>query len=224
MWHLYDSDGSDDVVLLRQPRRLSVHGRLGLRRDRHARPVPPVRRLRLPAQLEHAGQRRHLVLLREPRRHPARRRLQRRRLRHRLDLPAVEPRSTSSTNSARTTADSAPPTTRYDFGNPGDKPFVGDFDGDGRHGRTPPGIDRPRLLPQHAHPGHRGQLVHLRRPRRPARRRGLDRQTVSSPPPCSDRRTRRCTSATTNSQGNADSQFTTGQQQWLPVSGNTGTP
>ena len=100
------------VVLLRQPWRLSVHGRLGLRRDRHAGSVSPVRRVRVPAQLQHAGHCGHLVLLREPRRCPDRRRLQCRRVRHRFDLPAVEADgSTSSTSSAPTTVASAPPTT-----------------------------------------------------------------------------------------------------------------
>jgi hypothetical protein len=48
----------------------------------------------------------------------------------------------------------------YFFGNPDDKPFVGDFDGDGidTH-RLAPGVDRVRLLPPNPHPGDSRQPV-----------------------------------------------------------------
>ncbi len=44
------------------------HRRLGLRRARHARPLPPQRRVRLPAEHQQHGHRRHPLLLRGPRR------------------------------------------------------------------------------------------------------------------------------------------------------------
>ena len=90
IWHLRNSDGSPNVVLLRQPVGRSLHGGLGLRRHRHSRAVPQVRRLRLPPQLRTPrGPANTQLLLRRPQRHPDRRRLQRRRLRHAQPVSAV---------------------------------------------------------------------------------------------------------------------------------------
>ena len=114
--------------------------------------------------------------------------------------------------------------TDYVFGNPGDKPFVGDFNGNGietvglhrestglvyyRNTHTQGNADNQFIF---GDPGDRlvagdwtGDGVFTPALFRPSNTTMYFRYA--------------------NSQGNADSQFTTGQQQWLPVSGNTGTP
>ncbi len=63
----------NDALLLRQSRRQTVHRRLELQRRRHARPLPQLRRLRLPQELQHARCSRCPLLLRQPRRCPDRR-------------------------------------------------------------------------------------------------------------------------------------------------------
>jgi len=114
--------------------------------------------------------------------------------------------------------------TDYVFGNPGDKPFVGDFNGDGTE---TVGLHREST-----------GLVYYRNTHTQG---NADNQFIFGDP--GDRLVAgdwtadgvftpalfRPSNTTmyfryANSQGNADSQFTTGQQQWLPVSGNTGTP
>ena len=112
----------------------------------------------------------------------------------------------------------------YVFGNPGDKPFVGDFDGDSTE---TVGLHREST-----------GLVYFRNSHTQG---NADSQFIFGDP--GDRLVAgdwtgdgvfspalfRPSNTTTyfryaNTQGNADHQYTTGQQQWLPVSGNTGTP
>ena len=51
----------------------------------------------------------------------------------------------------------------YYFGNPGDKPFVGDFNGDGVDTvGLHPRVHRAGVFPEHSYPGGGGFPVHLR--------------------------------------------------------------
>ena len=131
-WHITTLHGMINQFYYGNPGDFPMMGDWDCNGNGHARAVPPVRRIRVPAQHQHAGQRRHPVLLRQSRRH-------RRSPATSTATAATRCRSTASPRAASTSSttlgsdDGGLGAADYDyyFGNPGDKPFVGDFNGDG---------------------------------------------------------------------------------------------